>query len=147
MKHKKIKILFSIISISLIIILYLFFNNTIKDRNSLKNYDKNIDLTGVSYSWKTSLNVHTTGTSILIISPFREGFEIPSEIEVDILVDDKVIYSKELSYIPNSNTSLWGEYTDILLTPDYFEFKKDLENVSLAIKFTDDKEIIKLIKR
>lgn len=55
-----------------------------------------IDMQGNKDILKVSLNINTGYNNELVIRLVAEGFELPSEIFVDILAKDKSIYTNKL---------------------------------------------------
>ncbi len=131
MRTKKAFIFIGILVISLCLIFYI--TNT----NSSKHTDTTIDLKGANNFWKASLNIHMNYDSELIIQPQRDDFNVPPEINVDIIVNDKCVYTDGLKYIPNSNKELFGNYFVRLNSNDYFT--KDTKNIDLIIKYNNER--------
>lgn len=136
MGTKKAFIFIGILVISLCLIFY------VKNTNLSKYTDTTMDLKGANNFWKASLNIHLNYDSELIIQPQREDFNVPPEINVDIIVNDKCVYTDGLKYIPNSNKELFGNYFVRLNSNDYFT--KDTKNIDLIIKYNNERSSILL---
>ncbi|BDR65721.1 hypothetical protein [Clostridium tetani] len=113
--------------ISLCLILYIINTNYSK-------HDTTVDLKGSNGLWNVSLNIHFKYDSQLIIEPMRDDFKIPSEISIDIIVNNKRAYADRLKYIPNSNEKFLGKYM-VNFSDDYF--KKDIKYATIIIRFNN----------
>lgn len=67
---------------------------------------------------------------------------MPPEINVNIIVNDKNVYTDGLKYIPNSNKELFGNYFVRLNSSDYFT--KDTKNINLIIEYNNERSLILL---
>lgn len=138
MKRKTLFILIGTIFIGLCLIIYLINANSSKQTSK----QTTIDLTGGNNFWQASLNIQLEYDSELIIRPGRDDFKIPSEISIDIIVDNKRVYTDRLKYIPDPQFRL-GEYTRVRFkSKDYF--KKDIRNVYIIIKYNGESSSISL---
>jgi hypothetical protein len=134
MKRKTLFMLIGIIFIGLCLIIYLINANSSKQTT--------IDLTGGNDLWQASLNIQLDYDSELIIQPGRDDFNIPSEISIDIIVNNKRVYTDRLKYIPDPQFRL-GQYTKVRLTSkDYF--KKGTKNVHIIIRYNGESSSILL---
>lgn len=138
MKRKTFFMLIGIIFIGLCLIFYLINANSSKQTSK----QTTIDLTGGNGFWQVSLNIQLEYDSELIIRPGRDDFKIPSEISIDIIVNNKRVYTDRLKYIPDPQFRL-GQYTKVRLTSkDYF--KKGTKNVHIIIRYNGESSSISL---
>ena len=126
MKKNFLKILVGITFVSLCLVVYIVYP-------TFSNSASSIDLTGSNNLWKVSLNVHLKHDSELIICPRRDDFNIPSEINVNVIVNNNSIYNGKLKYISDSNKKFLGKYMTNLISDSYF--KRDTNNVCIIIKY------------
>lgn len=138
MKRNVFKVFIVITFIVLCLIFYIANTTFSKPTGS-------IDLTGGNDFWKAYLNIHLQYDSVLMIVPGSDSFSIPSEISIDITVNNKCIYTDRLKYIPNSNKNSLGKYTATIKSNELF--KKDISNVYLIIRFNDKSSSIMLNPR
>lgn len=122
MKRKLLIVSIVIVFISLIYVITAF---------STKQ-DTSIDLKGENNFWQASINIHLKYDSELIIRPSRDDFKIPSEINVNIFINNKCVYTDKLKYIPSSNKNLLGQYMVTLNSADFF--KKNINNIYITIE-------------
>ncbi|MFA9397446.1 MAG: hypothetical protein ACERKV_04165 [Clostridiaceae bacterium] len=134
MKKNILKIVISIMCLCLFVYILSI--------NSTKHDNKSIDLTGDDIYWNVSLNIQLQYNSVLIIKPATDNFKIPSEINIDIIDNNKCVYTDTLEYIPDSNKNLLGQYRVNLNSNDYF--KKDNNDVSVIIRFNGESSSISL---
>lgn len=127
MKKKFLKMFIGIMFISLCLIFYVTNVNSSK-------HDTTVDLKGANGVWSASLNIHFKYNTELIIHPMRDDFKIPSIISIDIIVNDKCVYTDRLEYIPDPNMKFLGKYV-VKFSDDYF--KKDIKDATIIIKFND----------
>ena len=140
MKRNSLYILIGILFISLFTFFFLFNTNS-------ENNNKTIDLKGSNIIWSASLNIILNHDSELIIRPQREDYEVPSEISVEIIVNENSVYIGNLEYIPDTNGFLIGKYMVNLNSSDYFN--KDIEDkyVYIIIRYNDESSSILLDKK
>lgn len=140
MKRNSLYILIGILFISLFTFFFLFNTNS-------ENNNKTIDLKGSNIIWSASLNIILNHDSELIIRPQREDYEVPSEISVEIIVNENSVYIGNLEYIPDTNGFLIGKYMVNLNSGDYFN--KDIEDkyVYIIIRYNDESSSILLDKK
>ncbi len=111
----------------------------IKDYTVVKYYKINNGSIDFNYIEKiingsASLNIHFKYNTELIIHPMRDDFKIPSIISIDIIVNDKCVYTDRLEYIPDPNMKLLGKYV-VKFSDDYF--KKGIKDATIIIKFNN----------
>lgn len=72
---------------------------------------------------------------------------MPSEISVEIIVNENSVYIGNLEYIPDTNGFLIGKYMVNLNSGDYFN--KDIEDkyVYIIIRYNDESSSILLDKK
>jgi len=131
MQRNFLKILIVIVSISLFIAFYLTSQNS----NPLNDEDI-IDLVGNNKLWNASLNIQLNYDSELRIKPRRDDFNIPPEINIELIVNGNSLYTNTLEYVPNKNNNILGTYMVVLDTDDYFN--KDIDDVQLIIRYDNE---------
>ena len=94
-----------------------------------------IDLNGNNKYWKAYININLAYDAELNIYPFRDDFNIPSIIDIDLIVDNKTVYSNKLEYIKDKN-DYFGKYILDLKSKDYFSYKT--KEVILHIKYNNE---------
>jgi len=137
MKRNSLYIFIGIIFISVFTIFYLINTNTV-------NNSKTIDLKGSNIIWSASLNINLKYDSELIIRPQREDYEVPSEISVEIIVNENSVYIGNLKYIPDTNGFLIGKYMVTLISGDYFNKDIEDEEVSIIVRYNNESSSILL---
>lgn len=103
-----------------------------------------INLEGKDTFWKATLNVNFSHDSELNIRPRRDDFNISSEIDINIIINDESVYNNELEYIEDPQGSLLGKYTVSINSSNYFD--KGIEEVYLIIKHNSEISTIILKK-
>ncbi|WP_313233756.1 hypothetical protein [Tissierella praeacuta] len=131
MKKNISKILIIIIFISICSILYT---------KSVKT--DIVDVRGNNDFWRASLNINPRYNCELVISPATDEFELPSEINVDVLVKNKSIYTDKLRIIKNKNFSKFGVYKSTFDSNKYLE--RNYKDVYVVINFNDETSEIPL---
>lgn len=135
----KKKILICIIAILIIFIL----SYCLKEVYLIKT-TRIIDMSGTNDQWWVLLNISLHYDSHLLILPFRDDFDVPSTINIEIISNNKTIYTDKLEIINKKDNSL-GEYRLDLNSRDYFNYKtKDL---IVVIKYSNEASRVLLNKR
>ena len=78
--------------------------------------------------------------SDLRIQPFRDDFDIPTDISIDIIVDNNIVYTDNLKYeVANEYLGIYSAYIDSKEL-----FKRNIKEVYITIRFNDDSSSILL---
>ena len=94
-----------------------------------------INLSGESKYWLADININLPYDSNLIIRPFRDDFDIPSIIDIEIISNNKTIYTNKLEYIKDKNGYL-GDYRLELNSRDYFKY--NTKDLIILIKYNNE---------
>ena len=135
--NKKFLIISILLLLGLCLIFYIINTIPVKTANE-------INLDGKDKFWKATLNIILKYDSELNIRPMRDDFSIPSEIDIDIIIDNKSVYTDKLEYIQDHDGSLLGKYTVKINSSDYFD--KSIEKVTIIIKYNNESSTIVLNK-
>ena len=87
------------LSARIIAMLFLLGFFIIKSSEDRLRHNETLDLTGKDTFWKVSLNITWGYNTILRVTPRRDDFAIPSEIEVSIVDGQDTVYHHTLERI------------------------------------------------
>lgn len=104
--------------------------------------DTSVNLKGANHYWLVFLTIFVPHYSELIIQPFNEDFVIPDEINVDIVINNKRLFTGKLRYIPDPKFK-FGQYKIELKSDDFYKKYKN-QKYTVIIKYDNKRSSVLL---
>lgn len=129
MERNLFRIIIAGVLASIFIVYYTISIHPLRNINS-------IDLKGKNDFWNTFINIHKNYDCVLMITPATDLFELPLEINVEVYVKDRCIYTDNLELIKDSNFKKFGTYKARFPTSSYLE--RNHENIYVVVSHNDN---------
>ncbi|PHO08021.1 hypothetical protein BFT35_02920 [Thermoanaerobacterium thermosaccharolyticum] len=104
--------------------------------------DTTVNLKGANHYWLVFLTIVVPHYSELMIQPFNEDFVIPDEINVDIVINNKRLFTGRLRYIPDPKFK-FGQYKVELKSDEFYKKYKN-QKYTVIIKYDNKSSTVLL---
>ncbi|SNX53297.1 hypothetical protein [Thermoanaerobacterium sp. RBIITD] len=118
------------------------FNIYVKCMYAAYPPDTTVNLKGANHYWIVFLSIDVPYNSELMIQPFNEDFVIPDEINVDIVINNKRLFTGRLRYIPDPKFK-FGQYKVELKSDEFYKKYKN-QKYTVIIKYDNKSSTVLL---